>query len=138
MTAPDPLIPLVTKLTSSLDDLTGQFTALSTRLDDTSSFTHRTRHLTIGLAISVTLDVLLSVFLIITAANQGSISSRTNAALVSSCQQSNINKANDIRLWNATLAADHPATAAGKATLAEQHILVNVRDKQVNCIARYH
>jgi hypothetical protein len=56
---------------------------------------------------------------------------------IAACQSGNVNKAHDIALWEDILKTDHPTTAAAKDQLATIQNLVHVRDKPVNCVARY-
>lgn len=101
-----------------------------------------------GLVISVALDILLSIALMFVFTGQVNLNSTfriaqqrqnttLNTKLVKACQDINTNKANDIALWNYTLRNVHPKTAAQELSLQHEQQLVNIRDQQVNCIARY-
>jgi hypothetical protein len=134
---PDPLIGLVTGLTDALDNMAEQFTTLNKKQKQTDTTIKKTRHLTLGLVISVALDIILSIVLIIVANNQSTLSSAQRSALITSCQGGNVNKANDVKLWETVITSVHLNKAIPPAEFAAIQNLIHVRDHPINCVQRY-
>ena len=115
------------------------------------SATHVTRILAASVALTVILLV-VTVFLLVGQISQNTTfrlaqqqqntalqqqNTALHKSLVKACQDINVNKANDLQLWNDVLSTNHPKTAAQELTLENLKRLVNIRDQQVNCLARY-
>jgi hypothetical protein len=60
------------------------------------------------------------------------VADANQAAAVSSCQQSNVNRAEDIAIWNRLLGA-HPATPAAAAEITDLKRLVKIKDTPHDC-----
>ncbi len=108
------------------------------------SATHITRILAASVALTVILSIVV-VFLLVGQISQNTTfrvaqqqqNTALHKSLVKACQDINVNKANDLQLWNDVLSTNHPKTAAQELTLENLKRLVNVRDQPVNCVARY-
>ena len=138
-------VDAASQLTGALKGMTDQFSRLSR---ETKASQKKDRHMVIALVISVALDIMLSVMMIFLFTGQvhqnttfrvaqQRQNTTLNTKLVKACQDINTNKANDIALWNYTLRNVHPKTAAQELSLQHEQQLVNVRDQQVDCVARY-
>jgi len=117
-------------------------------IDKMSMSQARETRLTRGLVISVALDIILSIALIFVAIGQvhqnnafhvaqTKQNAALSAALIKSCKAGNVNKANDIKLWDDILKTDHPKTAAQEEQFLTIQGLVSVRDQPIDCVARY-
>jgi uncharacterized protein YlxW (UPF0749 family) len=150
---PNDPVAVANELIGTLGGMTKQFEALSKRQVDTAKYSHHTRRLGFGLAASVLLGIILSIVVVFSLIGQvhqnttfrnaqNAQNKAQAAALVTSCQASNVNKANDIKLWDDLLtdlvAKPTTATPTVQKELTALHKLINVRDQPINCIARYH
>jgi hypothetical protein len=141
-TGPDPLA-VIGELTAALegarddlrslrDELESDREASQARDTELAEAGRRSRRVIAGLVISFALDLLIT-------AGFGWNTVRVNDAVtagqqnaVSSCQQSNVNRVEDIAIWNRILGGQ-PASAAAKAEIADVKRLVKIKDTPHVC-----
>jgi hypothetical protein len=105
------------------------------------------RRVIIALAVSLFLDVCLTVEVTVAAVQSGDASSRAagtvtqlHASQVSACQLANVNRAQDIAIWDTFLAELAPPAArtpAVKAKLAVINAAIRVKDTPRDCTRLY-
>jgi hypothetical protein len=136
---PDPL-QTARDLADSLRGMTRQLTAVKATV-------RRSKRVIIGLAVSLVLDIALTVTVTITAVQSGDASSQASdsvtqlhASNVSACQQANVNRAQDIAIWDTFLAELAPPSARTPAVTAKLAVInaaIRVKDTPRNCAALY-
>jgi hypothetical protein len=136
---PDPL-RTARELQGALEGMTGQLAAVrkTVRLG---------KRVIIALAISLFLDVCLTVGVTIAAIQSGDASARASstvtqlhASQVSACQQANVNRAQDIAIWNTFLDQLSPPAARTPAVTAKLAVInaaIRVKDTPRDCTKLY-
>lgn len=121
-------------LTDSLDAMAGELRAVNARQD-------RTRKIVAGLVVSLCLDLLITAGFGYNTVRVNGAQDATHTSEVSACQQANVNRAEDIAIWNRFLGdiapPGAPQTAKVKAELAEINKLIKTKDMPRNCVALY-
>jgi hypothetical protein len=120
--------------------LTEQFAEMSRHLARLQRSRSRDRRIVRTLAISLAADVLITAGLGYDTARVNSTQHQSRASLVSACRLANINRAEDIAVWNTffTLAAP-PATRTAKTRklIAAIDVKVRVKDSPRDCVKLY-
>jgi hypothetical protein len=128
-------------------DLTGALEGMTVQLTAVKATVRRSKRVIAALAVSLFLDVCLTIGVTVAAVQSGDASSRAadavtqlHASNVSACRQANVNRAQDIAIWDKFLAGLAPPavrTAAVRAELAEVNHLIAVKDAPRNCARLY-
>jgi hypothetical protein len=127
--APDPVAAAL-ELNTTLQGLTKQFE----RLQRSEKWWRR---IVIGLAVSLTLDVALTGGLGYNTLRQDATQSASHADLIAACQQANVNRSQDIAVWDDILTLPPGATAAQRARVADIAGKVRAKDRLRDCAALY-
>ncbi len=149
-------VDVASQLTGALKSMTEQFSRLSRETKASQEKDRRKaeaaqkkdRRTVIALVVSVALDILLSIALIFTFVGQVHLNTAfrlgqqkqnasQSAALIKSCQASNVNKANDLKLWHYITEGNHPKTASQELALQYEQRLITIRDQPIDCVTRY-
>jgi len=135
VTAPEDPLDAAARLTETFDAMTAQMARLSRR-------GRRDRRLIAGLIVSIALDLLITGGLGWNTVRQDDTQNASHDAQVSACQQANVNRAQDIAVWDrflAGLADIAPATRTPKvaAEMAVIERLIRVKDTPRDCTAQY-
>lgn len=136
---PDP-VQTARDLQAALEGMTGQLAAVKATV-------RRSRRVIIALAVSLLLDVCLTVGVTVAAVQSGDASGRAGDAVaqlhasnLSACRQANVNRAQDIAIWDTFLSELAPPaarTAAVKAKLAVINTAIRVKDTPRDCARLY-
>lgn len=127
-------------LTAALQDMTKQLAGVKATV-------RRGKRVIAALVISLVLDVALTVGVSIAAVQASDASGKASATItqlhasnVSACRKANVNRAEDVAIWNqflADLAPPAARTAKVRAELAGINRLIRIKDTLRNCAAAY-
>jgi hypothetical protein len=120
-------------LTAALEAMAGQLKAVNDRQD-------RTRKIVAGLVVSICLDLLITAGFGYNTVQVNDAQAASHASEISACQQANVNRVQDIAIWNRFLGDIAPAAAQTpkvKAELAEINKLIAVKDTPRQCQKLY-
>lgn len=136
---PDPL--------AAARDLQRALEGMTVQLGAVKADVRRGKRLIVGLAVSLVLDVALTIGVTVAAVQSGDASRRAAATVtqlhaseLSACRQANVNRVQDIAIWNQLLAdlAPPPArTVKVRAELAVLSRLIAVKDTPRDCTSLY-
>ena len=87
--------------------------------------------------LSVLVNVALAAGFVIIGLQQGQTSVTIRANQITQCQEGNITRLQDIRIWNRLLALPPAAKPAARKEAAELAALVKAKDTPKNCTAIY-
>lgn len=128
-------------------DLSDALKAMTRQLAEVKATVRRSRRVIIAIAVSLVLDVGLTVGVTIAAVQAGDASGKASATIrqlhasqVSACRGANVNRGQDIAIWNqflADLAPPAARTPKVRAELAGINRLIRVKDTPRNCVAIY-
>jgi hypothetical protein len=120
--------------------LTGEFAETNRQLARLQRSGKRDRRIVRTLAISLAADVLITLGLGYDTARVNSTQDQSRASLVAACRLANVNRAQDIAVWNTffTLAAP-PATRTAKTRklIAAIDAKVRIKDSPRDCVRLY-
>ena len=120
--------------------LTEQFREMSGHLARLQRSRTRDRRIVRTLAVSLMLDVLITLGLGYDTARVNGTQDQSRASLVAACRLANVNRAQDVAVWNTffTLAAP-PATRTAKTRklIAAIDAKVRVKDEPRDCVRLY-
>ncbi|HEX3960917.1 MAG TPA: hypothetical protein VHZ03_30580 [Trebonia sp.] len=129
------------RLTAALDGMAGQLKAVSERLTVAEDANRTNRHIIIALVVSFCLDLLVTAGFGWNTVQVNGAQNASHDSQISACQQANVNRAQDIAIWNQFLTdiapPGTPETAKVKAELAGLSKLVQVKDEPRNCQKLY-
>lgn len=119
-------------LTASLDAMTGELSRLR-------AYGKRNRRIIVGLVVSLCLDLLITAGFGYNTIRVNDAQDATRTSEISACQQANVNRAQDIAIWNSFLGDLAPAaqTPKVKAELAGLSKLVRIKDAPRDCQSLY-
>src|ERR1700693_4547989 len=128
------------RLTGALDGMAGQLKTVSDRLAAAEDIAQRNRRFIIGLVISFCLDLLITAGFGYNTIRVDDTQNASHASEISACQQANVNRAEDIAIWNRFLGDLAPVAARTpkvQAELAGINKLIAVKDTPRDCNALY-
>jgi hypothetical protein len=120
--------------------LTEQFREMSGHLSRLQRSRTRDRRILAGLVVSLCLDLAVTIGLGYNTARVNDAQHQGRASLVSACRLANVNRAQDIAVWNTffTLAAPPATRTAGtRKLIAAIDAKVRVKDTPRDCVRLY-
>lgn len=129
------------RLTVALDGMSARLREVSGRLAVAEESAHRLRLIVRALVVSFCLDLLVTAGFGYNTVQVNDAQGATRTSEVSACQQANVNRVQDIAIWNRFLGdiapPGAPQTAKVKAELAEINHLIKVKDTPRDCQSQY-
>jgi hypothetical protein len=129
------------RLTVALDGMSERLREVSGRLSVAEESAHRLRLIVRALVVSFCLDLLITAGFGYNTVRVNGAQDATHTSEVSACQQANVNRSQDIAIWNRFLGdiapPGTPRTAKVKAELAEINKLIKVKDTPRDCQSLY-
>lgn len=128
------------RLTAAIDGMSKQLKAVSGRLTVAEETTRGNRRIIVGLIVSFCLDLIVTAGFGYNTVQVNGAQGANHASEINACQQANVNRAQDIAIWNRFLADLAPAaakSAKAKAELAGINALVKIKDAPRDCQQLY-